>query len=101
MPALNVRVRIGSSYENDVPVKFTLQSLSGSTCTRTYTKTTTNVSGVGAGALANPELPYGRYTVCAEAYVGSWYRSRATADNTNTAGTSVLLSDATAEAGRC
>ncbi len=106
LPALNIRARrLTGVYLNNIDVRVRLLPVSGSTCTRTNTVRTQNVPGVGDGAIANPEFPYGRYEICAEAQIlGIWYRSRKNVDNLNPAGTTGTvgeLTDLGATTGRC
>jgi hypothetical protein len=102
LPSINVRVRNGTTFMDGLPVKYTLQPVTGSTCTAIYNRTTTTVAGVGAGAIAAPEMPYGRYTVCTEYLSGGvWWKASANADNFTTAGVTVSLTDTIAVQGRC
>jgi hypothetical protein len=101
MPSINVRVRNGTTYMDGLPVKYTLQPVTGSTCTATYFRTT-GVNGTLHGAIARPEMPYGRYTVCTEYQSGSvWWKASTTADNFTAAGVAVDLNQGLAVQGRC
>lgn len=101
VPGVNVRLRVDGTYANGHDVKYTLQPASGSTCTTTYTRKTVNVPGIGDGAIARPEMPYGRYTVCGEAYSGgAWRKASTTVANTSPAGVNVDLNVSTVQ-GRC
>jgi Tfp pilus assembly protein PilV len=101
MPSIRVRVRNGTTYMDSLPVKYTLQPVTGSTCTATYFRTT-GVNGTLHGAIARPEMPYGRYTVCTEYQSGSlWWKASTTADNLTAAGVAVDLNQGLAVQGRC
>jgi hypothetical protein len=103
MPSINVRAKLkGVPYTDGATVKLTQVPVTGSACTATYMRTTQAVAGVGSGALALPEFPYGRYDVCAEAqFAGVWWTASKTIDNIAPAGIDVLLDTSIAVKGRC
>ena len=102
MPSINLRARINGAYVNGYTARFKLVPAAGSPCTTTYYRTTENVPGVGDGAIKYPEMPYGRYALCAEAYYdNAWWKAETTINNTNADGVNVTVDESMATQGRC
>jgi type II secretory pathway pseudopilin PulG len=99
VPALNLQGQVSGAASNTVT--FTIKSTTSGCTSRTWKPAATTARGL-VGVLADPGFPYGTYTVCAEAKIGSTTRRTSTVAGTlNATSLQALNVTSASTAGSC